>query len=52
MNRLLNYRNFFCYFFLTFAISSCATGSKVYPPYKNEAGSLRLVQVMQLGSGQ
>lgn len=52
MNRLLTYFNFFCYFVLTFAITSCATGSKVYPPYKNEAGSLRLVQVMQLASRQ
>ena len=52
MNRLLTYCNFFCYFILIFAITGCATGSKVYPPYKNEAGSLRLTQVMQLASRQ
>ena len=52
MNRLHNYRNIFCYFLLSLGITGCTTVSKVYPPYKNEAGSLRLVQVMQLASRQ
>ena len=52
MNRLFNYSNLFCYLVLGFAIAGCARVSKVYPPYKNEAGSLRLTQVMQLASRQ
>jgi hypothetical protein len=52
MNRLLNYRNFFCYFLLSFGITSCATVSKVHPPYENETGSLRLAQVLQLAYRQ